>query len=110
MTSTRPRDRLARDWAGAPPMITVALPTVPIRSYDTDELTDVPLAAIRIVRPIDDWRCDVVYTVRRPLQSDLTADEIRSGEVDINQLLIALGWQPGMGHNEHLAHLIRDGT
>ena len=107
MNTTRPRDPHARDWAGAPPIITVASPDIPVRPYDTGEWTHVALADIRIVRPIDDWHCDVVYTVRRPLDSDLTADEVRSGQVDINQLLIALGWQPGMGHNEHMAHLTR---
>ena len=70
------------------------------------ETEDVPLADIQIVRlASEDGSLDIVYTVRRRLPSGITVNEIKSGETDIDQLLIALGWQAGMSHNEHLAKL-----
>ncbi len=65
----------------------------------------VPLADIQVVRPGEDFLLDIVYTVRRRLPSGITVNEIHSGETTITQLLIALGWQPGMSHNEHLTKL-----
>ncbi len=70
------------------------------------ETEDVPLADIQIVRlASEDGSLDIVYMVRRRLPSGITVNEIKSGETDIDQLLIALGWQAGMSHNEHLAKL-----
>ncbi len=69
------------------------------------ETEDVPLADIRVVRPREDFSLDIVYTVRRRLPSGITVNEIHSGETSIDQLLIALGWQPGMSCNEHLTEL-----
>ena len=69
------------------------------------ETEDVPLADVQIVRPSEDGSLDIVYMVRRRLPSGITVNEIKSGETDMDQLLIALGWQAGMSHNEHLAKL-----
>ncbi len=69
------------------------------------ETESVPLADVQIVRPSEDGSLDIVYMVRRRLPSGITVNEIKSGETDMDQLLIALGWQAGMSHNEHLAKL-----
>ncbi len=63
---------------------------------------DVPLTDIQVVRPSGHGLLDIVYMVRRRLPSGITVNEIHSGETTVDQLLIALGWQPGMSHNEHL--------
>ena len=68
---------------------------------------NVPLADIEIVRPSSDGLVDVVYTVERDLPSGITVREIKSGESTIDHVLIALGWQAGMSHNEDLAVLTR---
>ncbi len=77
----------------------------PSGSKDWTETEYVPLADIQIVRHSEDFLLDIVYTTRRRLPSGITVNEIKSGETDIDQLLIALGWQAGMSHNEHLAKL-----
>ncbi len=87
------------------PIITIALETIPIQSHDRSEWADVPLADIQIVRPSHSGLLDIVYTSIRRLPSGITVHEIKSGETTIDQLLIALGWQAGMPHNEHLAKL-----
>ena len=87
------------------PTIAVALETIPIQSHDRSEWANVPLEDIRIVRPSEDGLLDIVYTSVRRLPSGITVNEIKSGETAIDQLLIALGWQAGMSHNEHLAKL-----
>ncbi len=79
------------------------LDTIPVRPYGSDSFGNVPLADIEIVRPSSDGLVDVIYTVERDLPSDLTVRDIKSGETDITQVFIALGWQPGMSHNEDLA-------
>lgn len=87
------------------PTIIIALETIPIQSHDRSESVDVPLADIQIVRPSEDGLLDIVYTSVRRLPSGITVSETKSGESTIDQLLIALGWQAGMPHNEHLAKL-----
>ena len=87
------------------PTVTIALETIPIQSHDRSEWANVPLADIQIVRPSEDGLLDIVYTSVRRLPSGITVHEIKSGETTIDQLLIALGWQAGMSHNEHLAKL-----
>ena len=87
------------------PTITIALETIPIQSHDRSEWANVPLEDIQIVRPSEDGLLDIVYTSRRDLPSGITVSETKSGETTIDQLLIALGWQAGMSHNEDLANL-----
>ena len=87
------------------PTITVALNSIPVFEFDSRECAYVPLEDIQIVRPSGDGLIDVVYTYSHDLPSGITVREIKSGETDINQLLIALGWQPGMSHNENLTVL-----
>ena len=91
------------------PTITIALETIPVRSsastWAEPEWANVPLEDIQIVRPSEDGLLDIVYTSVRRLPSGITVNEIKSGETTIDQLLIALGWQAGMSHNEHLAKL-----
>ncbi len=99
--------RLDASYVGGAPTITVALDTIPIRAYGSDIPRNISLADIEIVRPSSDGLVDVVYTVERDLPSDLTVREIKSGESTIDQVLIALGWQAGMPHNEDLAVLTR---
>ena len=79
--------------------------TIPIQSHDRSECANVPLDAIQIVRLSHGGLLDIVYTSVRRLPSGITVHEIKSGETTIDQLLIALGWQAGMSHNEHLAKL-----
>lgn len=81
------------------------LNSVPVRSHDFSKWADVSLADIQIVRPSHSGLLDIVYTSVRRLPSGITVHEIKSGETTIDQLLIALGWQAGMPHNEHLAKL-----
>ncbi len=88
-------------------VITVALDTVYVRPHGSDNWENVPLANIEIVRPSSDGLVDVVYTTERDLPSGITVREIKSGESTIDQVLIALGWQAGMPHNEDLAVLTR---
>ena len=87
------------------PTITIALETIPIQSHDHSEWANVPIEDIQIVRPSEGGLLDIVYTSVRRLPSGITVHEIKSGETTIDQLLIALGWQAGMPHNEHLAKL-----
>ncbi len=82
-----------------------ALETIPIQSHDRSEWANVPLDDIQIVRPSEDGLLDIVYTSVRRLPSGITVNEIKSGETTIDQLLIALGWQAGMSHNEDFAKL-----
>ncbi len=82
--------------------------TLLLRPSDSKGWTEteyVPLADIQIVRPSHSGLLDIVYTSVRRLPSGITVHEIKSGETTIDQLLIALGWQAGMSHNEHLAKL-----
>ncbi len=102
-TSNRPD----ASYIGGAPTISVALDTIPVRPYGSDSFGRVPLRDIEIVRPSSDGLVDVIYTVERDLLSGITVREIKSGETDINQVFIALGWQPGMSHNEDLAVLTR---
>ena len=99
----RTSNRLDASYIGGAPTISVALDTIPVHPHGSDNWENVPLRDIEIVRPSSDGLVDVVYTVERDLPSDLTVREIKSGETDINQVFIALGWQPGMSHNEDLA-------
>ena len=85
--------------------LAIPLNTIPVRSYDSSEWANVPLAYINIVRPSEDGLLDIVYTFPRCLPSGITVNEIKSGETTIDHLLIALGWQAGMSNNEHLAKL-----
>ncbi len=87
------------------PTITIALDTIPIQSHDRSEWANVPIEDIQIVRPSEDGLLDIVYTSVRRLPSGITVNEIKSGETTIDQLLIALGWQARMRHNEHLVKL-----
>ena len=91
------------------PSITIAIDTIPVRSHASTwakpAWVNVPLTDIQIVRPSQDGLLDIVYTNRRRLPSGITVGETMSGESTIDQLLIALGWQAGMSHNEHLAKL-----
>ncbi len=82
-----------------------ALNSIPVRSHDFSKGAEVPLDDIQIVRPSHSGLLDVVYTSVRRLPSGITVHEIKSGESTIDQLLIALGWQAGMSHNEHVAKL-----
>ncbi len=79
--------------------------TIPIQSHDRSEWATVPRADIQFVRPSEGGLLDIVYTSVRRLPSGITVNEIKSGATTIDQLLIALGWQAGMPHNEHLAKL-----
>lgn len=103
----RTSNRLDASYVGGAPTIPIALDTIPVRPHGSDNWENVPLRDIEIVRPSSDGLVDIVYTVERDLPSDLTVREIKSGETDINQVFIALGWQPGMSHNEDLAVLTR---
>ena len=85
--------------------LATALNLIPVRSHDFSKWAEVPLADIQIVRPSHSGLLDIVYTSVRRLPSGITVHEIKSGETTIDQLLIALGWQTGMPHNEHLAKL-----
>jgi len=105
-TSNR-RTALDASYVGGAPTIPVALDTIPVRPYGSDSFGNVPLADIEIVRPSSDGLVDVIYTVERDLPSGITVREIKSGESTIDQVLIALGWQAGMSHNEDLAVLTR---
>ena len=87
------------------PTITIALESIPVQSHDRSECANVPLKDIQIVRPSEDGLLDIVYTSSRDLPSGITVSEVKSGETTIDQFLIALGWQAGMSHNEHLAKL-----
>ncbi len=82
-----------------------ALETIPIQSHDRSERANVSLTDIQIVRPSEDGLLDIFYTSVRRLPSGITVSENKSGETTIDQLFIALGWQAGMSHNEHLAEL-----
>ncbi len=104
----RTSNRLDASYVGGAPTITVALDTVYVRPHGSDSLEAVPLRDIEIVRLLSDSLVDVIYTVERDLPSDLTVREIKSGESTIDQVLISLGWQGGMPHNEDLAVLTRD--
>ena len=103
----RTSNRLDASYVGGAPTISVALDTIPVRPYGSDIFGNVPLADIEIVRPSSDGLVDVIYTVERDLPSGITVRETKSGETTIDQLLIALGWQAGMPHNERLAVLTR---
>lgn len=103
----RTSNRLDASYIGGAPTISVALDTIPVRPYGSDSFGNVPLADIEIVRPSSDGLVDVIYTVERDLPSGITFRETKSGETDINQVFIALGWQPGMSHNEDLAVLTK---
>ncbi len=91
------------------PTITIALETIPVRSsastWAEPQWANVSLADIQIVRPSHSGLLDIVYTSVRRLPSGITVSETKSGESTIDQLFIALGWQAGMRHNEHLAKL-----
>ncbi len=82
-----------------------ALETIPVQSHDRSERANVSLTDIQIVRPSEDGLLDIVYTSVRRLPSGITVHEIKSGETAMDQLLIALGWQAGMPHNDHLVRL-----
>lgn len=80
---------------------------LPVFSFDKGPCAYVPLSRIKVVRPSGDGLIDVIYTERRRLPSGISAQEVRTGYSTIDQLLIALGLQAGMPHNEALAKLDR---
>jgi len=90
--------------------IPVGLDTIPVRNHGKEksrlrEWANVPLKDIQIVRASTDGLIDIIYTSSHDLPSGITVNETKSGESTIDQLLIALGWQAGMPHNEHIAVL-----
>ena len=104
-TTANRRRRTAKPNFHPQGLLPMASDALLVRPNGSDSSNYIPLRDIVIVRPSHSGLLDVVYTTERHMESGLTVIENKTGETNIDHLLIALGWQPGMGHNEHLALL-----